>query len=279
MPSSTTANIHPSAQVHETATIDPSAEIAEGAIIDQGATVGPECCIGARTRIRARAMIVERVTMGEDNDIHPYAVVGGDPQDRAFDGSVRGSIVMGSRNVLREFVTINRSTGTGRPTSMGDDNFLMTQAHIAHNAKLGSRTTLANGASLAGHSTVGDGCVLSAFVGIHQFTVVSDMIMFRAHSGASMHVPPYLVVVGHNIISGLNRVGLDRHPTFTDEDRKQIKKLYRVIYRERGGGSLEEAINSFRETAFDEPAAHFLRFIVDAIKLEKPYERGIIRQR
>ena len=279
MTSSTTASIHPTAQVHETATIHPSAEIGEGAIIEQGVIVGPGCAVGARTHIRMRAMIVENVTMGEENDIHPYAVIGGDPQDRAFDGSVRGTVEIGSRNVLREYVTINRSTGTGRATSLGDDNFMMTQAHIAHNAKLGSRTTMANGASLAGHSTVGDGCVLSAFVGIHQFTVVSDMIMFRAHSGASMHVPPYVVVVGHNIISGLNRVGLERNPAFTDEDRTQIKQLYRTLYRERGGRSLDEAIANVRDQAYGEPAERFLKFIEDAIKLEKPYERGIIRQR
>lgn len=279
MPSSTTATIHPDAQVHETATVHPTAEIGAGAVIEQGVIVGPNCSIGARTRLRPRVIVVENVTMGEDNDIHPYAVIGGDPQDRAFDGSVRGTVVMGSGNILREYVTINRSTGHGRPTTLGDNNFMMCGAHIAHNAKLGNRVTMANSASLAGHSTVGDGCVLSAFVGIHQFTITGEMIMFRTHSGVSMHCPPYVVVAEHNLISGLNRVGLERNPMFTDEDRDQIKKLYRAIYRERGGRSLEDTLGRLRGVTLGAPAKRFLDFIEDAIKLDKPYERGIVRQR
>jgi len=227
--------IHPSATIHESASIDPSAIIGEGATIEADVIVGPSCTIGAGTRLRTRAIIVENVTMGEANDIHPYAVIGGDPQDRAFDENVRGIVIIGSRNIFREHVTISRSTGEGRPTSLGDDNFMMAQSHVAHNAQIGDRVTMANSTSLAGHSTLGDGCVLSGFVGLHQFTMVGEMVMFRAHAAASMHVPPYVIVSAHNLISGLNKVGIERNKEFTDEDRDQIKRVYRTVYRERGG--------------------------------------------
>ena len=265
-------------EIHDSAHIDPSATIGEGVVIERGAYVGPNCVIGNGTRLRISSIVAENVTLGADNDVHSFAVLGGDPQDRAFDGAIRGEVVIGDRNIFREGVTINRSTGTGRPTKIGDDNFLMTNAHLGHNAQIGNRVTMTNSSSLAGHATVGDGCVLSTGVGIHQFTRVGEMVMFRGHASVGMHVPPYVMVGAVNAISGLNKVGLDRNKAFTDEDRAQIKRVYRMVYRERGGASIHETIEKMRALELGAPALRFVDFIEESVNAEGPYARGIARQ-
>lgn len=279
MTPSTHANIHPTADVDATAFVDPSSEIGEGVTIERNAVVGPNCVIGPRSRLRAGCQIVENVTMGTGNDVHPYAVIGGDPQDRGFDGTIRGVVEIGDRNVIREHVTINRSTGDGRATKLGSDNYMMTQTHIGHNAQVGSRVTMTNASSLAGHATVGDGCVLSSYVGIHQFTRVGELVMFRGNAGTSMHVPPYVLVSDINVIAGLNKVGLERNRDFTDEDRAQIKRAYRAVYRERSGRSIQRTIDELKALDLGPPARRFVDFIDESISETGRHARGIVKHR
>jgi len=274
-----TENIHPDASVDPSAAVDPGATIGPGVVIERGVIVGPNCTIGAGTRLRTRCIVVENVDMGEHNDVHPNAVIGGDPQDRAFDGAVRGSVEIGSRNIFREGATVSRSTGDGTPTRVGDDNYLMTGCHVGHNARLGNGVTMTTCASLGAHATVGDRCVCSSYVGVHQFTRVGELVMMRSSGGVSMHVPPYLVVSDINVAAGLNKVGLERSPDLTDEDRAQIKRVYRAIYRDRGAKSLERTVESLDATDLRPPARKFVDFVARTLADEGQHARGIIRHR
>lgn len=268
--------IDPTANIHAAARIDPTARIGAGAIVEADVIVGPHCTVGPGSRLRTRSVLVEHVTMGEKNDVHPYAVLGGDPQDKSFDESKRGEVIIGDRNVIREHVTLNRSNWNGGPTRVGSGCYLMCFSHLAHNAQIGDNVTMANGACLAGHSRVGSGVVMSAYTMVHQFVDVGEGVMFRGGSAVGMHVPPFVVVAGENFIAGLNKIGLARNPAISREDREEVKRLYRAMFRERGATPIQDVIARLSGEAWGPAATKFLGFCADAISQQPPRGRGLV---
>ncbi len=272
----TTTQEYVDASVHPSASIAPTAVIAPGAIIDQEAIVGPHCHIGTGSRIRMRAIIVQHTTLGEHNDVHPYAVLGDDPQDRDFSPEHVGELVIGDHNIFRESVTLHRSTHPGPPTTVGSNNYFMCHSHAGHNAQVGDNNTIGNATCLAGHATIGNGNILSSWVGIHQFVRISDGTMFQASAAASQHVPPYVIVRNVNGVVGLNSVGLRRNSALNDQDRREIKEVYRAIYRTRGGRSMADTIESLRAMSFQPAARRFVDFFYDALNEQDPRKkRGV----
>src|SRR5256885_12857938 len=137
--------------IHATAIVDPAARIAESAEIGPFTIVGADVEIGARTQIKGSVFLEGPLTIGEDNVFYPYSTVGVAPQDLKYKGE-RSATRIGSRNKIREFVTIHRGTeGGGMVTRIDDDNLLMAYTHVAHDVHIGSHTVLANGTTLAGH--------------------------------------------------------------------------------------------------------------------------------
>ncbi|MCA9309802.1 MAG: acyl-ACP--UDP-N-acetylglucosamine O-acyltransferase [Phycisphaerales bacterium] len=270
-----TPGVHPTARVHASASIDPTALIEAEVSIGRDVIVGPACVIGTGTRLRDRAIIVEHTVMGRNNDVHPYAVLGGDPQDLAFKGDPRGDVIIGDGNVFREGATVNRATQNGGPTRIGSNCFLMTCAHIGHNAQIGDRVIMANGASLAGHSRVGSRSVMSAHCAVHQFTHVGEGVMFQANASVSMHVPPYVLLATENTVVGLNVVGLKRHAEFDDEDRREIKEAFRAVYRRALGQPFSDVVNDLTGREWKPGARRFVDFVVDALNQTPPRDRGL----
>src|SRR5712691_10548495 len=177
--------------VHPTAIVDPSASIAATA------EIGPYCIIGSRVEIAAGTRLmanvyVEGVTsIGEDNIFYPYSTVGVASQDLKYKGEVSETRI-GSRNKIREFVTIHRGTeGGGMVTRIGDDNLLMAYVHIAHDAQVGNGTVLGHGATLGGHVTVGDYANVGAFSGVHQFCRIGRNAIVGGYSVITQDVLPF----------------------------------------------------------------------------------------
>ncbi|MCA9281810.1 MAG: acyl-ACP--UDP-N-acetylglucosamine O-acyltransferase [Phycisphaerales bacterium] len=272
-------NIHPSAQIHPSAHIDPGARIGADVVIERDVIVGPECSIGEGTRLRDRVVIVERTTIGKHNDIHPYAVLGGDPQDRAFNKDERGLLIVGDNNIIREHVTLNRSTGNEVPTRLGSGCMLMSASHMGHNCQVGDRVVMANACILAGHSRIGDGCVLSGSTAVHQFTHVGQGVMFRGGAMVSQHVPPFVIVGDHNRLSGLNRVGLRRNPAMKPEDRTEATIVYRALFRDREGTPIREVLAELRSRSWNTAATRMLDFVEDALSQTGPRARGLCTAR
>ncbi len=268
--------IHPTARIDPGAMVDPSASIAENAVVERFAVVGPRCVIGPGTRLRAHSVVVEHTTLGAHNDVHPFAVLGGDPQDRAFKGDDRGTLVIGDRNIFREGVTLSRSSPTGPPTRIGNNNFFMAAAHVGHNCQVADNNTFANGAMLAGHVRMGSACVLSGGCAVHQFTNIGDGTMFQGGAMVGMHVPPYTIVTAVNTLAGINRVGMRRNPEFTQADREHVKHLFRAMYRDRGAAPmLATAQELLASRAWGPAGTRFLRFIIDALNEQGPRARGV----
>ncbi len=271
----TQPGIHPTATVSPTARVDDTAVIAEGAVLEHDVIVGPHCVVGPRTRLRTRAIIVEHTELGADNDVHPYAVLGGDPQDRAYSPDTPGKLLIGDRNIIREGFTANRGTGDEIPTVIGDDCYLMSGSHVAHNCRIGSGVILANAALLAGHVHVGDKTIVSGAVTVHQFCVIGEMSMLQGGAGVSMHVPPFVIAGGPNLVMGLNTIGLRRNGA-TAEDREQLKRVYRAIYRDRGGRPIASVIAELKGERWSQIPTRFLEFMDEALAMERPRNRGVL---
>jgi len=198
--------------IHPTAIIDPQARIAETAEIGPYCIIGPEVEIGARTRLMANLYMEGPTCIGEDNLFYPYSTVGVASQDRKYRGE-RAETRIGDRNRIREFVTIHRGTqGGGLVTSIGSDNLIMTQAHVAHDCRIGDHVILGNGVGLAGHVVIEDWVDVSPFSGVHQFCRIGRHAFIGPYSVVKQDVMPFSLTSHKPELSvfGANSIGLER---------------------------------------------------------------------
>lgn len=196
--------------------IDPRALVSAEAVLADGVEVGPFAVveggvvIGPRTRILAHAYVCGGTTLGADNVIHMHAVVGHEPQDRAYAGAPT-FLRMGDRNVIREGCQLHRGTAPGTATVIGNDCYLMAGAHVGHNSRVDDGVVMANAAVLGGHAIVGERAFLSAHVMVHQHTRVGRLAMLQGGTAVSQDVPPFcLTRFGTNSLAGVNVIGLKR---------------------------------------------------------------------
>ncbi len=218
------AHIHPTALVDADTCIPPSTIIGPFCLIGAGVTLGPDCIIESGARLYAG------VQMGAGNHVHSGAMIGGPPQDIAFDPGVFTGLVIGDHNIFREQVTIHRATRPDRPTRLGSHNFLMVNAHVAHDCQVGDHNIFANGATLAGHVELDHHVFLSGHTAVHQFCRIGAYVMVAGVTGVSQDVPPYVTVDGHRArMVGLNTVGLRRNG-FSQATRSTIQQAYRMLY-------------------------------------------------
>jgi UDP-N-acetylglucosamine acyltransferase len=240
-----------SGSIHATAIVAPDAVLAEGVEIGAYSVIGPGVEIGARTRIGAHAVVHCQTRLGADNDVHPFASVGDAPQDKKYKGEPT-RLEIGDRNVIREFVTLNRGTTRDRGvTTIGNDNLFMAYSHIAHDCVVGNQVVLANYSTLGGHVVLGDWVIMGGYAGVHQFCKVGAHAFLANNAAVTRDVPPYVMAVGtpakpHSINSeGLKRRG------FTAEQIRNLRNAYRVLYR--SGLRLEDALEQLQVAARDQP--------------------------
>ena len=219
-------------QIHATALVDAAAELDGSVQVGPFAVIGAGVKIGAGSRIGAHCVLEGPTTIGRDNRIHSHAVLGGAPQDMKYAGEAT-QLVIGDGNTVREFCTFNRGTlQGGGSTRIGDHNWIMAYVHIAHDVQVGSRTILANNATLAGHVEVGDWAIIGGLSGVHQFCKVGAHVMTGFQSHVSQDVPPFMMVSGNPLaVHGFNVEGLRRRD-FSRERIAQIKQMHRLLYRD-----------------------------------------------
>lgn len=218
--------IHPTALVAAGASLDSDVEVGAYSVI------GEHACIGAGTVIGAHVVIDGRTRIGRGNRIHPFASIGGAPQDKKYrDEPTR--LEIGDGNTIRECVTINRGTVQDQGvTRMGDDNWIMAYVHVAHDCIVGSHTTIANSTNLGGHVEIGDWVTLGGACGVHQFCKVGAHAMTAVGSVVLHDVPPYVMVSGNTAQAhGINSEGLRRRG-FSAARINAIRRAYRVLYKD-----------------------------------------------
>jgi len=220
--------------IHPTAIVDSSAKIADSAEIGPYSIVGADVEIGARTQLKANVVMEGPLAIGEDNVFFPYSTVGVAPQDLKYHGE-RSCTHIGHRNKIREFVTIHRGTeGGGMLTSLGDDNLLMVQVHIAHDVRVGSHCVLSHAATIGGHVAIDDWSVVGAGSAIHQFCRVGRHAMIGGYSVITQDVLPFSTTSANREITvyGENKTGLERRG-FTAETIEGLHKAFRLLSRSK----------------------------------------------
>jgi UDP-N-acetylglucosamine acyltransferase len=237
--------------------IDPRAVVDSSARIDSSVHIGAYTIIGADveigrgTRVEPHTVIKGPTVIGADNHIFQFASLGDDPQDKKYAGE-RTKLVIGDRNTIREFVTLNRGTvQDGGVTTIGNDNWIMAYCHVAHDCVVGNNTIFANNASIAGHVRVGDYAILGGFTAVHQFCRIGPHSMTSMFSYLTKDVPAYVMVSGRpGEPRGINAEGLKRR-NFTADQIRNIREAYRVVYRLEL--KLDEAIAQLTPLVAEQP--------------------------
>jgi UDP-N-acetylglucosamine acyltransferase len=220
------------ALIHPTAVVDPHAVLAADVSVGAYTCIGPGVEVGEGSRIGPHCVLEGPTRLGANNHVYSHASIGGAPQDKKYAGEPT-RLEIGDSNTFREFCTINRGTAQDEGvTRIGNDNWIMAYAHVAHDCRVGNHTILANSATLAGHVHIGDWVIVGGLTGVHQFCRVGAHAMTGFQSHVSQDVPPFMTVSGNPLaVHGFNIEGLRRRG-FSRERIALVKQVHKLIYRD-----------------------------------------------
>jgi UDP-N-acetylglucosamine acyltransferase len=214
-----------------TAVIHPKAQIGAGCVIGPYCVIGENVALGAGCRLHSHVVIDGYTTLGDNNEVFPFASIGLKTQDLKWKGGITRTQI-GSDNTFREYVTIHSATGDGEVTTVGSHNHILAYCHIAHNVTLGNHIIMSNVATLAGHIQVEDRAVIGGLAAVHQFCRVGTMAIIGGCSKVVQDVPPYMLADGNPAKTRtINKVGLDRNGV-AEEAQTALKQAYKILFRE-----------------------------------------------
>lgn len=254
-------------EIHPTAIIHSDAQIGENVRIGPYVVIEGPVVVKDRVRIIAHAYVSGWTTVEEDCVIHPFAVIGDEPQDRAHKGD-RSYCHIGPRTVIREGVTVHRGTKAESETRIGADCMLMVNSHVGHNCTLGDHVTLTNGVLLAGHVTLGHHVMAGGGAMVHQFVEVGEYAMLGGASESTQNVAPFMTVTGRNRCIGLNQIGLRRNGV-PKEDIAELKTIYRKVFK--AATQMREQARALEGSVSTESGKRLIQFILSC------NSRGIVK--
>ena len=258
-------------QIHPTAIVEPGAALGDGVVIGAYAYIGAQSVIGAGTVLHHHANVEGRTTIGAKCEIFPFACVGTKTHDLKYKGGEPGLIV-GDRNVFREYVSVHGATNDADYTRMGDDNVMLAYSHIAHDCVVGNHLVMSAQSALAGHVLVEDHVNIGWGTGVHQFCRIGAHAMLGGMSKIVQDVPPFVIADGNPAVArSINKVGLERNG-FAQERLEAVKQAFRIFYR--AGHNRTQAFERMRAHPLGSTGDfhHFLNFV------EKS-ERGVVAGR
>jgi UDP-N-acetylglucosamine acyltransferase len=251
-----TARIHPGAK------IGPDVTIGDFCVVESDVEIGAGCVLEPYVYVK------RWTTLGERNRISAGTVLGTDPLDKAFNGA-RSYLRIGNGNQIREHYTISRGTKPESVTQIGDENYIMTAGHIAHDCKIGNHTVICSCALVAGYVEVEDQAFISGGVVVHQFSKIGRLAMIGGNTRVNSDVPPFFMYSGFNVeAKGLNLVGLKR-AGYKHSDIAVLKKAYQILYR--SGLKLSDALARIEQEIPTPETRHLVEFV-------RRSERGICRE-
>jgi UDP-N-acetylglucosamine acyltransferase len=257
-------------EIHASASVAASAKLAADVKVGAFAVVGDEVELGEGCVVHPHAVAYGPSRFGAGNVFHPFCVIGGDPQDYTYAGG-RTELVVGDKNIFREYVTVNRGTKKGGGiTRLGNENFLLAYTHIGHDCQIGSNNLFVNAATLAGHVTVEDFATVGALSPVHQFCRVGRYAYIGASTVIVQDVPPFSKIVTERETRsfGANAIGLERKG-FSAERIKTLQRAFRLLSRSKLNTT--QALEEMRvQFADSEDVRELVKFIETA-------ERGIVK--
>ncbi len=256
--------IHPTAVVHPNSELHPTVQVGAYAVIGEHVKVGPETIIGAHVVLQGPCEI------GACNQFFPGAAIGMEPQDLKYVGEPSW-VKIGDNNQIREYVTINRATGAGEATVIGNGNLLMAYVHVAHNCIIEDHVIIPNSVALAGHVHIESRARLGGVLGVHQFVRIGRQAMVGGMARIDRDVPPYMLVEGNPArVRTLNLVGLKRSG-MSPGNLQILKKAFRILYR--SNLSFTDALEQLEMLGDTEELQNLRRFLLLS---RMPGRRGLI---
>ncbi|QPM89510.1 acyl-ACP--UDP-N-acetylglucosamine O-acyltransferase [Pseudooceanicola algae] len=256
------ATISPEAVIHSHALVEDGARIAAGARIGPFCHIGPKSVIGENVELMSHVVVQGITEIGADTIVHPFAVLGGIPQDLKFQGE-ETRLVIGQRNRIREHVTMNNGTdGGGGLTTVGDDGLFMAGCHVAHDCRVGNNVIIVNNAALAGHCVLEDDVIIGGLSGVHQWVRIGRGAIIGAVTMVTADVIPHGLVQGpRGKLDGLNLVGLKRRGV-PRSDITALRAAFQML--NQGEGAFQDRARRLGE----ETESDFVREIVAFISGE-----------
>lgn len=251
--------------IHPTAIVDSSVNLAEDVEIGPNVFIDANVTIGSGTRLMHGSHIARWTTLGKNNQIFPYAVIGQAPQDVGYHDEEAWTVV-GDNNIFREGVTVHRGNRQSTSTTIGNHNFFMVNSHVAHNCRIGDHVILVNGALLGGHVEVRNRAIISGNCLVHQFVRIGELAMMRGGSRATKDVPPFCINDEISWIRSVNLIGMRRNG-FDTSRILAVKRAFKAIFR--SGKRLEDSINELEAPS---DLTSDVRMLIDFIRASK---RGI----
>ncbi|MEE2682218.1 MAG: acyl-ACP--UDP-N-acetylglucosamine O-acyltransferase [Planctomycetota bacterium] len=234
-------------KIHPTAIIDGDVELADDVEIGPRCTISGTVSIGSGSRLVGDCWITGPTRIGSGNVIYPFTTIGFTPQSRSVDpGHESPGVLIGNDNVIREHVTINRALTNEAPTTLGNNNYIMAQAHAGHDTQVGNNVTMANSVQLAGHTIVEDHVNIGGGTCVHQFVRLGFGAMLSGGAATTHDVLPWFVITATNIAASVNLVGM-RRLGMSAEEIAMVRWVFKIINRR--GLSVPTAIDEIRQRA------------------------------
>ncbi len=220
-----------STKIHPTAVIAPGAELGSDVSIGPYAVIGSGVRIGDGTVVGPHVVIDGVTTIGRENRFLGQANIGGVPQDLSYEDEPT-QLVIGERNTVREFVTINRGTVKGGGvTRVGSGCLFMACSHVAHDCEIEDGVQLGNNVLLAGHVAVGRNAIVNGAAAAHQFVTIGRNAYVGGLTRVIQDVPPFMILEGNPArVRKLNVIGLDR-AGLPQEEIQELRLAFRRLFR------------------------------------------------
>ena len=204
--------------ISDKAVIDKSSKLESSTEVGPFSIIGREVKIGKNVKISSHVVITGDTSISDDCEIFSFASIGNIPQDLKFKGE-KTKLIIGKKNKIREYVTINPGTEHGGGvTKIGDNCLFMISSHIAHDCKIGNNVIIANNVAIAGHVEIDDNVIIGGNSAVQQFTRIGKLAMIGGMTGVEKDVIPYGLVTGNRShLDGINLIGLKRAGYSSDE--------------------------------------------------------------
>ena len=217
-------------EIHSQAIVQKGAELGEGVVIEAFCYIGSNVSIGDGCRVRHHATIEGHSVLGKENDIYPYALIGGMTHDLKYQGG-HPKLRVGERNVFREYVTAHVATNPEDSTEVGSDNLFLAYSHVAHDCIVGDHLVMSSHSALGGHVVVGNHVNIGWNAGIHQFCRLGRQCMVAACAKVVQDVLPFMLAEGAPAeVRSINKLGMERSG-FSSKEIEVVRTTFKALYR------------------------------------------------
>jgi UDP-N-acetylglucosamine acyltransferase len=128
--------------------------------------------------IHPTAIIGENVTLGDNNYIGAYCIIGDPAEHKKYWDKSKGKVIIGNNNIITGLVTID--AGTEDVTIISNNCYIMKHAHIGHDCQIHDNVTISCGAKIGGHSRIRSNSNIGLNAVLHQFSIINEGCMIGA---------------------------------------------------------------------------------------------------